>query len=48
MSEQDPERKTLTLKTRAVKARPAAGGDQTRARIGARARKVAQLKIAKE
>jgi putative N6-adenine-specific DNA methylase len=48
MSEQDPERKTLTLKTRAVKPRPAAGGDQTRARIGARARQVAQLKIAKE
>ena len=42
MSEQDPERKTLTLKTRAVKPRPAAGGDQTRARIGARARQVAQ------
>ena len=48
MSEQDPERKTLTLKARAVKPRPAAGGDQTRARIGARARQVAQLKIAKE
>ena len=48
MSEQDPKRKTLTLKTRAVKPRPAAGGDQTRARIGARARQVAQLKIAKE
>ena len=48
MSEQDPERKTLTLKARAVKPRPAAGGDQARARIGGRARQVAQLKIAKE
>ncbi|MFZ4711005.1 MAG: hypothetical protein ACOYMH_14325, partial [Zwartia sp.] len=48
MSEQDPERKTITLKTRALKPRSIAGGDQTRARLGARARQVAQLKIAKE
>ncbi|MEI6836441.1 MAG: THUMP domain-containing protein [Alcaligenaceae bacterium] len=48
MSEQDPERKTITLKTRALKPRSVTGAEPTRARLGARARQVAQLKIAKE